>query len=402
MHSPTQDEQLHALLIEDDVLSLQAAAALLLKSGYFLYTATTAKEALQKSREKLFDLIYLDLGLPDASGIEVAIAIRLDNTNPNVKTTIIGLSAYADQTIQMECIKAGMQYLLTKPLDDEKIETAEVIMNNYIHGRKLDLFLTQQSSITPPIIDLLPVLQNVNGNTALVKDMLTQFMAELPQVQLDIQASFQAQNWEQLQHRVHKLHGAAAYCGVPRLRTAAHAFEAELRKNTNDYAEVYVQFMREIDLLRAEYHQKHQELFAAIKTTLDTSPDTLSFSGNLLLVEDEMINQIIIKELLETLGFTVTTASDGLTALRLLQAADASYVAAIMDVGLPDISGIEVTRRLRDSEAPLRDIPILALTGHVSAKYQTECLISGMNGFLSKPATREQLRHALNRLLLSL
>jgi len=230
MQSSAQDEKLQALLVEDDALSLQSASTLLIKNGYNLYTASTAQETLQKCREKTFDIIYLDLGLPDESGLQIANAIRQDATNPNNKTAIIALTAYLDAEVQTECTKAGIQYLLAKPLNNEKIETAEVIMNNYINGRKLDLFLTQQSSVTPPIIDLQSTLQNVGGNTALVKEIVEQFMKELPETQRKIQAEFQAKKWDELQATVHKLNGAAAYCGVPRLRAAVHTFESAIRQ----------------------------------------------------------------------------------------------------------------------------------------------------------------------------
>lgn len=399
MQSTTQDEKLHALLVDDDALSLHTAAALLLRSGYNLQTANNAKETLEKTKALHFDIIYLDLGLPDENSIELVKKIREDATNLNTKTTIIALTAFIDNDIKAECAKAGIQFLLTKPLDNEKIETAEVIMNNYINGRKLDLFLNNQSAVSQPIIDVQACLNNTNGNIGFVKEILAQFIQEMPSHLKAIQAAFQAKNWDELQNQIHKLNGAAAYCGASRLRAAVHAFEGALRKRTGEYTELYQQFNKEADLLMNEYKRKQNTLFDKIEKTLDTSIPEAIFSGNMLLVEDEAINQIIIKELLESLGFNVITADRGLTALEMLQAPDASYVIAVLDVGLPDISGIEVTRRLRASDAPLKNLPIIALTGHVSARYQGECLSSGMNGFIGKPATVEQLSALLKRIL---
>lgn len=122
-------------------------------------------------------------------------------------------------------------------------------------------------------------------------------------------------------------------------------------------------------------------------------------SAKVLLVEDDPVNQIVIKGLLNLIGCDVTVAGGGKEALALLTAPNAPFEAVLMDIGLPDINGMEVTRQLRSSEAKLRDVPIIALTGHVTSKDQQACLDSGMNRFISKPTTKDVLRQELAGLL---
>jgi len=75
-------------------------------------------------------------------------------------------------------------------------------------------------------------------------------------------------------------------------------------------------------------------------------------------------------------------------------AADASYDIILMDIGLPDFIGLEVTHQLRRSNAKLKSIPIIALTGH---KDQQSFLDNGMN--IAKPTTKEILYQELNKFL---
>lgn len=123
-----------------------------------------------------------------------------------------------------------------------------------------------------------------------------------------------------------------------------------------------------------------------------------TISAKVLLVEDDPVNQIVIKGLLNLIGCDVTVASGGKEALALLTAPNAPFEAVLMDIGLPDINGMEVTRQLRASDSKLRNVPIIALTGHVTSKDQQACLDSGMNRFVSKPTTKEILQKELNAL----
>jgi CheY-like chemotaxis protein len=126
---------------------------------------------------------------------------------------------------------------------------------------------------------------------------------------------------------------------------------------------------------------------------------TTSISAHVLLVEDDPVNQIVIKGLLNLIGCEVTLAGAGKEALALLTSPNASFDIVLMDIGLPDINGMEVTRQLRKSESKLSHIPVIALTGHVSPQDQQACINSGMNRFISKPTTKDVLQKELAGLL---
>lgn len=115
----------------------------------------------------------------------------------------------------------------------------------------------------------------------------------------------------------------------------------------------------------------------------------------ILVVEDEPINQRVAQIALETMGYQIDIAPNGQAALTLYQAND--YAAILMDMGLPDIPGTEVTRQIRRLEqGKVRHMPIIALTANgLGAK--TECLAAGMDDFSVKPFEFEVLRLKLER-----
>jgi two-component system sensor histidine kinase TorS len=111
----------------------------------------------------------------------------------------------------------------------------------------------------------------------------------------------------------------------------------------------------------------------------------------LLVVEDHPVNQTVILTCLEEMGHKVTLADSGQAALQAL-GADV-FDAVLMDVSLPDVSGIEVTRRLRDVSLA----PVIGISAHVQPRDIAACRAAGMVEVLPKPIMPERLAAALGR-----
>lgn len=113
-------------------------------------------------------------------------------------------------------------------------------------------------------------------------------------------------------------------------------------------------------------------------------------SLRVLLVEDNEVNCEVFTDMLQRLGHIVTVATDGETALARL--AGASFDAVFMDVQLPGIDGLEVTRRFQQGGGTT---PIIGLTAHTSRESIDRCLDAGMQTVLTKPVDSVQLAAAL-------
>lgn len=112
----------------------------------------------------------------------------------------------------------------------------------------------------------------------------------------------------------------------------------------------------------------------------------------ILLVEDFKIAQRAAVMLLTQLNCEVDVAETGAQALEWILKKKHDLI--FMDIGLPDMDGIAVTKKIRAIE---KDVPIVALTANSDGEYKDQCDEVGMNGFLTKPLTPEGSRKILSK-----
>ena len=116
----------------------------------------------------------------------------------------------------------------------------------------------------------------------------------------------------------------------------------------------------------------------------------------LLLVEDNEVSRTVVRHMLSPRGYTVDCASTGTEAIE--KARQNGYSAILMDLQLPEMSGIEATRSIRNL-ALHADTPIIAFTANTADEYRAMCRKEGMQGFLGKPVNLAELMTTLTRLV---
>ncbi len=126
-----------------------------------------------------------------------------------------------------------------------------------------------------------------------------------------------------------------------------------------------------------------------IPDTEETEENNLMCKGHVLVVEDNAVNANILKEYLKkSIEVDVVYSAEDVESKEV-----SKYDLILMDIELPGMSGIELTKRLKTN------IPIIALTAHSLERYREECLAAGMNGFLTKPIEFDKLNRILHHYL---
>jgi PAS domain S-box-containing protein len=126
-----------------------------------------------------------------------------------------------------------------------------------------------------------------------------------------------------------------------------------------------------------------------------TPPVAAPLAGvRILVAEDIPTNQLIMCDLLESLGATVQIADNGRLAIEALQADAAEFDVVLMDIQMPEMDGLEATRQIRKGGVR-PDIPIIALTAHALEQERQKAIDAGMNDFLTKPIEPSRLIEVL-------
>ena len=115
-----------------------------------------------------------------------------------------------------------------------------------------------------------------------------------------------------------------------------------------------------------------------------------------LIAEDNAVNRELLRELLETRGYTVLEACDGQEALHMIDQAQPDIL--LLDIGMPVLDGFAVVRKIRENPH-LAKLPVVAVTAYAMQDDREKILNSKFDGYLSKPINPRSLMEELDRLL---
>ena len=134
----------------------------------------------------------------------------------------------------------------------------------------------------------------------------------------------------------------------------------------------------------------------ALPMPVTSSPTTTAPARSILVAEDNQVNQLIVVRMLEKMGHKVRCVANGREALAALESAQ--YDLVLMDCQMPEMDGLEATRAIRANSNPkLASIPIIAMTANAMAGDRELCLQAGMNDYLAKPVSMQEIAKSIAR-----
>ena len=134
----------------------------------------------------------------------------------------------------------------------------------------------------------------------------------------------------------------------------------------------------------------------SITVTADKDCENFRYNKRLLLVEDEAVNRMYLKMVLERAGYSVEEAVDGYRAIDYFQKRE--YCAVLMDIGLPGINGIETFKQIsRSTRYKKKPVPVIAVTASTENDTRESCYKSGMVDFITKPVNEQELINTIRK-----
>jgi two-component system sensor histidine kinase BarA len=218
------------LVADDNAINLELARAILVSHGMHPTLVQDGQQATEAAGNKHFDLILMDVHMPGLSGVEAARRIRAGN-GPNAKTPIIAITADVMPRNQRRIFEAGMDEVIFKPMDEDKLLRAMAAFFPLAHQDMSPEPRGQRAPRQPdpngnlPARDPQSALDNAAGNHEVAERLLQMLLDGLDAEIQGIQTAHAAGDFETLWTRAHKLLGAASICGVPALHAALRGLQ---------------------------------------------------------------------------------------------------------------------------------------------------------------------------------
>jgi PAS domain S-box-containing protein len=250
--APHVDRRLTILLAEDNAVNQRVALRFIEKWGHDVVIVNNGKEALAAIKERPFDLVLMDVQMPEMGGFEATRAIRAREKHTGGRLPIVAMTAHAMKGDRERCLEAGMDAYVSKPVEAE--ELARVIGEVVADSAK--------SSSLPDganaAIDMPALMARLRGDTALLKELAELFLAEQVKIQASIDDAVARRDAAALQYAAHALKGAVGNFMAKDAFQAAQQLE-ELGRDGD---------LSEVDQVRDRVHEAVEQLKSALETAL--------------------------------------------------------------------------------------------------------------------------------------
>ncbi len=221
------------LVVDDTPLNLVVFKGLLKQTQIQIDTANDGDEGIALSREKKYDIIFLDHMMPGKDGIETLKQMKAMSDNPNRGTPVVSLTANAISGAREEYLAAGFQDYLTKPVDSTKLEG---LLLQYLPKEKVRVRKNGTETVTAKSTTLPSWLHEVEGidtqegvghcgSEAAYLDTVKVFAESALSGSEDIEGYFQSEDWPNYTTKVHALKSTAHIIGAKRLSEMAKRME---------------------------------------------------------------------------------------------------------------------------------------------------------------------------------
>ncbi len=240
-----------AILLADDVLINQELARIMLeKSGHHVTVASNGAEALELFKTRHFDLVFMDMQMPEMDGLQATQAIRVLEMTGGGRIPIIAMTANVLESDREKCREAGMDGFITKPLRQAIL--SETLARFADKSDKSDKSERLERPERPDDSDLPPfnqaeLVERLGGNAALLPRFVGMFIKSLDEPIQRLRGAIESGNHDDIHRLAHTIKGSAANISAPRIMNSAAILDETAKSGgSQDY-------LQQLQRLEAEY-----------------------------------------------------------------------------------------------------------------------------------------------------
>ncbi|MBP7777826.1 MAG: response regulator [Acidobacteria bacterium] len=240
-----RQRRLDILVVEDNATNQKVVAHVLEQRGYRVTAASTGRQAVEMASRRSFDLILMDVQMPEMDGFEATAAIRAQEAQSGAFTPIVALTARTMSGDRERCLAAGMNAFVAKPLRPASLLAAidallePAVFDPVAVSDPVAVFATPVADTPgaePPgdaeRLDLSPLLEAFGGDRLLVDETIAVFLADLPWQRAAVDAAVAGGDPVTIARAAHALKGAVGLFSTGAAYQAARRLEEEARAGT--------------------------------------------------------------------------------------------------------------------------------------------------------------------------
>ena len=216
--------QLRILVVEDNLVNQKLVIRMLEKMGHLCTLAQNGRAALKRLEAETFDLVLMDVQMPEMDGLTATRKIREKETQTKSHLPIIAMTAHAIKGDRERCLEAGMDAYISKPVTSQGIAAAiaEVVPVKEM-GRAPTR--TPPFEVATSTWNRSAVLERIDGDESLLRELLTIFLDESPKHLTGLQRAIETGNSEEIESTAHSMKGELGYLGLANAAQTAKDLE---------------------------------------------------------------------------------------------------------------------------------------------------------------------------------
>jgi PAS domain S-box-containing protein len=217
--APRWHGRLRVLVAEDSVTNQILVRRLLEREGHAVDVAQTGEEALQMFRGSKYDLVLMDVQMPEMDGLQATGGIREIEKQEGGHVPILAMTAHAMPGDREQCLAVGMDGYLSKP-----VQSPDLLRAVY-EATALRVYAGADRPPDPGPVDHDAALERVGGDVELLQEVAQLFLDEYPGMLAAIMKALQSKSPQELEHAAHSLKGSVSNFGARSVVRAALALE---------------------------------------------------------------------------------------------------------------------------------------------------------------------------------
>lgn len=364
------------LLVEDNPINQKVAMKIVSSLGYRADLAGNGLEALEAVQRQRYDIVLMDVQMPELDGLEATKRIRQMSTLVQ-QPYIIAMTANAMKGDREQCIKAGMDDYISKPIHVSDIKQ---IFENWVNTHPADsaddAVNLAMEALEPKMLSELRAL----GGDELVLGLLEEFHIQVSADIKELEQAVQELKYDEIGRLAHRLKGGCVTIGLSNL--AGNCVELETASRIHNKRQVTDQL------------NQIKTIVAGMRPAKDA--DSAQRNLRIVIADDHPVVRYGIRRMLSgnTEYQVVGEASNGKEAIREIHELHPDIL--LLDLNMPLLPGLETLRELTTTQNPTKTI---LLTSEISQKQVLEALQLGARGVVLKDALAADLTQAINEVM---